>query len=314
MNKQLITLNHFDFVRVAGPDARKFLQGQLSCNLDLLSPQRSLRGALCNLKGRVIADVRVLLWQEDCLLQTARGMAPVVLATLGKYAVFSKVTLTRQTPGLPVIGLLGTDAATALGELCPPLPAAIDGVSQAGTASIIRLAGAAPRYELWLQDEAALAALPPAVTALLTDDDTAWRREDVRTGTVHVEAATTEEYTPQLLNYDISGVVDFKKGCYTGQEVVARMFYRGVAKKRLFLASTNIALAAGDTVHAVGDDAEKDFPILAYSNAGDGENSTLLLAVLGTDVAESGQTLGITGKPEASVTLLPLSYASGTEQ
>ena len=91
MQNTIYVLESYEFIRIRGADRISFLQGQLSCNTELLSAERSLVGALCNLKGRVIADFRLLEIREDIILQCAAGMADKIYATLSKYAVFSKV-------------------------------------------------------------------------------------------------------------------------------------------------------------------------------------------------------------------------------
>ncbi len=308
MKNQIVTLPKADFISVAGPDAAKFLQGQLSCNTDLLSTTRSLRGAMCNLKGRVIADMRLVHTAEGCLLRTEAGMAETVLKTLSKYAVFSKVKLT-QAEGIAAFGVLGSEAADQIAPLFPQLPQSIDAAAEANNAWIIREPGEAIRYEIWIQGEEAVTALKDRAASLLTNDATHWQREALRAGLIHVDAAITEEYTPQLLNYDISGVIDFKKGCYTGQEIVARMFYRSVAKKRLCLLSSDTAVVPGESVHWMSATGSKDFPILAWSNSPDGSAEPhLLLAVMDIDAAPEHEQLKLTHSPEAELWQLPLHY------
>lgn len=309
MITRLVTLSDSQFIKVSGPDSNKFLQGQLSCNMDGLSAERSLRGAICNLKGRVIADLRVLQIDEGCLLQVGPGMASVVVTTLAKYAVFSKVKLEIQDSHPTAFGVLGS-VPEQVQVLFPQLPESEDGVSRNAVASLIRIAGTQPRYELWFHQDAAAQSFQASVPRDMLAASTApWLRADILAGIVHVDPAMTEEYTPQLLNYDISGVVDFKKGCYTGQEVVARMFYRGVAKKRLYLASTDTRLTAKDGVLEVGAAAEQVSPVLAFSNPAEGSaEPSLLLAVLGTEAVEQGQGFTLSGQPEANLAIMPLGY------
>lgn len=308
-NTSLVALNDYQFIKISGPDSRKFLQGQLSCNMDGLSAQRSLRGAICNLKGRVVADLRVLQIDDGCLLQVGPGMAAAVVATLAKYAVFSKVKLEVQDSHPAPFGVLGA-VPEQVQLLFPQLPQANDGVSQTQDASLIRIAGTQPRYELWFHQDAAAqtfqATIPPGLLAASTAP---WLRADIEAGIVHIDSSITEEYTPQLLNYDISGVIDFKKGCYTGQEVVARMFYRGVAKKRLYLASVQSALTAGDAVCEEDGAVDQISPILAFSNAPDrSEEPGLLLAVLNTEAVEQGRGFYLSGRPQAKLAIMPLGY------
>ena len=236
MQNRLYSLDHYEFIRISGADSISFLQGQLSCNTELLSENRSLVGALCNLKGRVIADFRLLQHGEDILMQCAQGMAAKVLATLSKYAVFSKVELTQlenQSASTPrVLGMLG-GVSEVVAVLGLELPDSDNGVSSSADYSVVSISGAAERIEIWMHNEAAAQQVLGAMQAeqLSTDLD-AWHSADIEAGIVHVTPALSEEFTPQLLNYDLSGLIDFKKGCYTGQEIVARMFYRGTPKRR----------------------------------------------------------------------------------
>ena len=305
---QTVELTHYQFIRFSGPDVRKFLQGQLSCNMERLTPAQSLRGAICNLKGRVVADVRVLQVQEDCLLQVSASMGNIVITTLSKYAVFSKVKLEIQDSHPAPFGLLGpldSQIAATFGEL----PAAQDAVVQTAAASLIRVAGHNPRYELWYHNKPAAQTFRQAIPASELGPLAAWQRAELQAGIVHVDSTTTEMYTPQLLNYDISGVIDFKKGCYTGQEVVARMFYRGIAKKRMYLATTDVPLSVDDKVHQDGEAENKVSEILAFNNAPKGSDAGNLLAtVLGTEAVESGCRFTLADQPEAVLTILPLEY------
>ncbi len=305
---QIVELNDHQFIKVSGSDFRKFLQGQLSCNMDNLSPQRSLRGAICNLKGRVVADLRVVQKDDGCLLQAGPGMAQIVVDTLAKYAVFFKVKLAADLQQPAPFGVIGNlpDQMRQLLELIPDAP---DAVSQNTDFSVIRLAGRLLRYEIWPHHRRAADALAAAIKGTVQTSNRAWRRADIESGVVHVDRTLTEEYTPQLLNYDISGVIDFKKGCYTGQEVVARMFYRGVAKQRLYLASTNAKLTANDTVLEAAGTENKSSAILAFSNGMEGSaDRSLLLASLGTEAVASGAAFTLSEQPQSTLTIHPLEY------
>jgi len=305
---RFVELDSYQFIKIGGPDCKKFLQGQLSCNMDLLSTQRSLRGAICNLKGRVIADVRVLQSGNDCLLQVGPNMANVVVTTLSKYAIFSKVKLEIQDAHPAPLGIIG-ELPPQLLQLFPEPPNTIDGVCQIEDASLIRIAGTEPRFELWFNFETSARQFRAAIPTAQRITAAAWQRADIAAGIVHVDPTITEEFTPQLLNYDISGVIDFKKGCYTGQEVVARMFYRGIAKKRLYLASTSNKIDVEDTVHMASDADDKNTVILAFSNAArESDEANLLLTILGTDAVESGTRFTLADQPDAELTILPLQY------
>ena len=323
----LIQLDHYQFIRVSGADTRQFLQGQLSCNLDNLSEELSLRGAICNLKGRVVADFRVVLDAEDCLLQTADGSAQAIVATLAKYAVFSKVEISIESNHLPPWGLLGEDSGKLLLTAFGVCPAADDQVIDAGGVKIIKIAGVQTRYELWFTSAAGAVEgvagadtrereIPAAATSLLECGAKAspgdWARQDILAGIVHVIPAQSESYTPQLLNYDTSGVIDFNKGCYTGQEVVARMYYRGKAKKRLYLLASDTEIQAGDSVTQTYIGRETPADIVTFNNGSKAE-ANLLLAVLTAENVVNGGRFSLAANPQASLQVLELPYFSPDE-
>jgi len=240
----VVALPHYEFIRLSGADTWTFLQGQVSCDVSALTSSNSQSGALCNLKGRVIANFRLLRQGDDCLLQTQAGMARTVLDVLGKYAVFSKVDLQLE-PKISAIGLLGSEAIDAVRKLLGDAPEQDGDQVQGMGLTAVALTGTEPRFEIWYQADSE-AALLEELQGQPQGERLDWQRQDCRAGVVHVTPELSEQYTPQLLNYDISGVINFKKGCYTGQEVVARMFYRGKVKKRLYLFKSEKAIDSAD--------------------------------------------------------------------
>ena len=301
---QVYALPEHEFVQVDGPDARKFLQGQVSCNVDLLSETRSLPGAICNLKGRVVADFRLAQTGDACLLQTAGGMAEKIIGTLSRYAVFSRVELRRFEPPL-VLGILGDDFETALTRLFPRLPAAVNESAVSAQMCLLRLPGG--RQELWCLDEAVTPSLRELFGEWQSKPGRDWLAAGIESGVAHVGPASSEQYTPQLLNYDISGVINFSKGCYTGQEVVARMHFRGKPKKRLFLFNGEAEFTADSRVCArSGISPEKGEPVLAHVNRSRGGN--LALAVANIEAVAEGRSWYLDGRAEALLQAAPLAY------
>lgn len=316
MQNKLYALEHYEFIRINGADSISFLQGQISCNTELLTADNSLTGALCNLKGRVIADFRLVLIDEDILMQCAAGMAEKILSTLNKYAVFSKVDLERINAADNIrptaLGFIGKEVDAALGVLQLDLPAEANQVKQGPTCSVIRLAGSEKRIEIWFHKREAKSAFIAASDMQSSDDLDQWTRAEIEAGIIHVTPSLSEEYTPQLLNYDISGLIDFKKGCYTGQEIVARMFYRGAAKKRLFLATSNHEVDATSRVelaNSANQNAAKanGGEVIAFSNAGE---PSLLLTILASESTESGQEYRLSDQPSSEVRIQSLPYSA----
>lgn len=293
-----------DTLRVSGPDASRFLQGQLSCDMQALGEENVLRGALCNLKGRVVADFLVMLHDSDCLLQTTPGMGARLLEILGKYAVFSDVELNLDHDLGSSIGLMGADAEPWLSERFASLPERPLDRRRADGAYLLRLNGQTPRYQiLELGGESLRAELELDGNKLAT-----WDYLEVQAGIVHIDAESSEQYTPQLLNYDISGVINFRKGCYTGQEVVARMYYRGKPKQRLFLVESDRPLSA-DSELQLGDAGDgKSAEILRFANAPAEGEPHLALAVLPIEALSEGTRLRLSDQPEASVQAREVGY------
>lgn len=231
---QAVDLNSFDLMSITGPDARKFLQGQVTCDVNQLSPSRSLTGALCNLKGRVIGSFRLVEHNDVCYLLLSAGMGPLVKQVLDKYIVFFKAQCLQLSGALHRVGLIGSaeeaGAATGLREV--PDDEGQVAVSQHGV--LIKIPGAVSRFELWQFAESADPVPADAIDSLPRTTTAAWDLEDIRAGILHITPDLSEQHLPEALNYDLSGVINFRKGCYTGQEIIARMYYRGTAKKRLF--------------------------------------------------------------------------------
>jgi len=314
MPNDTCVLEDYEFIRISGPDSNSFLQGQLTCNTELLSAECSLTGALCNLKGRVIADFRLVEIGEGIVMQCAVGMADKILETLRKYAVFSKVELSLlegKNSSLPVaLGVIGKGVDAALSILGLDLPKNTGDVSSSATSSVIRVPGLSRRIEIWMHTEAAAEQLLTALKEDKKNDLGPWLRADIEAGIVHVTPTLSEEFTPALLNYDLSGLIDFKKGCYTGQEIVARMFYRGTAKRRLRLASSSHPISnASKVVARDGEGSGAD--VLTFSNTKDSES--LLLAVLPIQVVDLDERMTLSDNADSEVCIQELPYMTDRE-
>jgi tRNA-modifying protein YgfZ len=252
-----LTLNSMAITEVSGEDSRRFLQGQLSCNVQKLNKEHSLRGALCNLKGRVIANLRVVLGADDVLLLSRADLQEKILATLNKYRVFFKTSLKVPETRYCIYGVGGANLAAVLGKSGVALPELTDGCLEHEGMTFIRMPGSAlydvPRFLLIFKSDSvpALAFWQHLQPLLVQASEMKWTVADIRTGQAHPDFSQSELFTPQLLNYDINGVIDFKKGCYTGQEIVARMFYKADAKRRLYYLD-NSSASDGSAGHDVG--------------------------------------------------------------
>jgi folate-binding protein YgfZ len=235
-------LSHEGLLAVRGPDASKFLQGQLTCNLNYLSADSASLGARCTPKGRMLSSFRIVQQGDGYLLAMASELLDSQLTDLQKYAAFSKSKLSDESAQWLRIGLQGGDAVLA--SLGLNLPATADSVVHVGDMLAVRLSDG--RSELWAptaQAEAALATLTAQLREAPLND---WLLAQVRAGIGQVFGANREQLIPQMINLQALGGVSFKKGCYTGQEIVARMQYLGKLKRRMYRLSL-----AGDAAPAV---------------------------------------------------------------
>lgn len=235
-------LSHEGLLAVRGPDASKFLQGQLTCNLNYLSADNASLGARCTPKGRMLSSFRIVQQGDGYLLAMASELLDSQLTDLQKYAAFSKSKLSDESAQWLRIGLQGGDAVLA--SLGLNLPAIADSVVHAGDMLAVRLSDG--RSELWAPAAQAETVLPTLAAQLHEAPLNDWLLAQVRAGIGQVFGATREQLIPQMINLQAVGGVSFKKGCYTGQEIVARMQYLGKLKRRLYRLSL-----AGDDVPAV---------------------------------------------------------------
>jgi folate-binding protein YgfZ len=220
-----IFLDDLGMLRITGADAQRFLQGQVSCDVMQLSPGRCLLAGYHNPQGRAIALLRLILVAPDHVLAVLpRELATVVASRLVKYILRAKVKLDDVSGSFNVYGLVAEEDAQ-------PPPAGDDSM-------LVRVAAAPAR---WLHIRPAPAQNAPG------GDRQQWRALDIAGGEPQLYAATSEEFIAQMLNLDALGAIAFDKGCYTGQEVIARAHYRGRVKRRMqrFVTHASQELTAG---------------------------------------------------------------------
>lgn len=294
------TLSHEGILAVRGPDASKFLQGQLTCNLNYLNDTTATLGARCTQKGRMQSSFRILLEGDGCLLAMASELIEPQLADLKKYAVFSKSKLTDESASWVRFGL--NDGDGALATLGLDLPQASDSVVRANGLIAIRVSPA--RAELWVAADQATNVHTQLAAQLAEGSLNDWLLGQIRAGIGQVLGNTRETFIPQMLNLQAVGGVSFKKGCYTGQEIVARMQYLGKLKRRLYrltLAGTELPEPGAELFSPVHASAVGEVVIAA--RAADGIE---LLAVLQADAVEDDNIhLGTAQGPTLQLTHLP---------
>lgn len=237
------------FMSVVGADAATFLQGQFTCDLRLVDANRSLPGGYCTPKGRLLVMPWILRREDHFLLHMPASLLEQTITRLSRYVLRAQVKL--EAAPLAALGLSGPGAPALLEAAGIPAPAESGGVAHQGEYSSVRLPGVAPRFMV-IGPASALAALWPKLASGARPAGTiAWDLLDVHAGLPRVLPETQEEFIPQALNLDLLGGIAFNKGCYTGQEIVARVHYLGSVKRRCYLAAgTGEPPAPGAAIYA----------------------------------------------------------------
>lgn len=229
---QQFDLSTLGMIRVSGEDAEHFLQGQLTNDVSRVTAGRSQLSGYCTPKGRMIASMRLLPLQGDFVLLLPKERLAAVLQRLGMFVLMSQVTLSDASAELQAIGLSG-DCGAALPAAETPT-AADDSIEAQDGVTIVRLADAAPRYLLVGPGDAVAQRQQQLASLAPTASGQQWWLQEIRAGLPTVFAETAEAFVPQMLNMQSVNGVSFSKGCYTGQEVVARMQYLGKLKRRMY--------------------------------------------------------------------------------
>ncbi len=292
-------------LHIAGPDTLKFLQGQTTCDTRKLTPTQALPGAYCTPQGRVVCDfLLVQLGDNHVVLRLRRDILDTAAATLGKYIMFSKADLDAARQDWMTIGCWGAGSAAALAAITGlELPGTINTAASGEGCIVVCCDPAQERYEVFIDSVNQPSLLEAVAQAMQPTAEAAWQAWQINAGIARVEAATSGEFVAQSLNYDLTGHISFNKGCYTGQEIVARLHYRGKPKQRTYLAEldSEMELPAGTALYSAG--KEQSTGSVVNSATWQGKTCCLLATTAGA--AEAGLELQGAG---AKLHLLPLPY------
>lgn len=288
----IAVLDEHGLLEVTGEEARAFLHAQLSNDIEHLAAGRARYAGWCSAKGRLLATFLVVPHAGGFLLQLARDLAPAVAKRLSMFILRAKVKLADASAQWSQFGLWGDGAEGQLGALGLAIPAEDLAVSHANGAFAVRVAA---QRHLMLLPATMRAAL--AVNAAAND----WGLAEIRAGRPQVVLTTQDQFVPQMVNLELTGGVDFQKGCYPGQEIVARTQYRGQLKRRMVRLRAPMPLRPGQDLYS---DDFPGQPSGAVVNAADGE----ALAVLQISTLESGAAIRAEAGG-AALEVLPLPYS-----
>jgi folate-binding protein YgfZ len=245
----LADLSHLSLLKLSGEDAVNFLQGQVTNDVKQLDGSNSQYAGYCTPKGRLIALFMLHRHEDSLYLQLDKRLAEAIGKRLRMYVLRSKVVIEDISDSTVRMGISGPNAEAALGELFPSLPVSTHELVANENDILIRLPGTTPRFELIVAAARAESIWSQLSQALKPVGRNAWEWLEIQAGIPDIQPGAQEEFVPQMVNLDALGGINFKKGCYTGQEIVARTHYLGKVKRR-----THIAHLAGAQSPAAGDE------------------------------------------------------------
>jgi len=303
-------ISDLGLISVSGEDAASFLHKQLTNDVEHLGVDQARLAGYCSPKGRLQATF--LMWRNDesVFLQLPRELQPALQKRLSMFVMRAKARL-ADAGGLVVLGLGGAAAPAVLGQHFAALPAVPYSKVDTGLGTLLRVADAfgSPRYQ-WLTTPAtALAVLPSLRTALALGGNQAWHLASIHAGVPQVGIKTHEQFVPQMINFELLGGVNFKKGCYPGQEIVARSQYLGKLKRRAVLVTIatidGIIAAPGDDVFAAADPGQPcGMVVNAAPNGAGGTDALVEIKLAALEAGQlAGQASDQAGRETASIRL-----------
>lgn len=305
----LMPLTQQRIIAINGPDAAKFLQGQVTCDVRELANNQALLGAQCNIKGRMLLTFLALqTTDEQILLRIHGGLATQAISNLGKYIVFSKAKLADLEQEYHCVGVIGAQAPELVQQLFSTDIEQDNQWQLCEKGIVVRIS--AQKYELWLNSHNAQTTwLTLAEHCELTSNNL-WTLTDIEAGIGGISPETYEEFTPQAINWQLVKGINFRKGCYTGQEVVARLHYRGTLKRHMyrfgFIPLDNQLPTANSELHNSEGKVVGEVILAAFKGKKGGE---LLASVTDSE----REAIYLAGNPQ-KLELLSLPYAIPTAE
>ncbi|KVE40634.1 CAF17-like 4Fe-4S cluster assembly/insertion protein YgfZ [Burkholderia sp. BDU5] len=307
-------LEQFGIVDVTGADAATFLHSQLTNDIEHLDAASARLAGYCSPKGRLLASF--LAWRagHDVRLLVSKDVQPAAQKRLSMFVLRAKAKLADASDALVAVGFAG-DVRAALSGVFDALPDGVHTKVDAPAGALIRLSDAAGRARyLWIGTRVELDARLPALEAALPRVSAAvWDWLDVRAGEPRITRPAVEQFVPQMVNFDVIGGVNFRKGCYPGQEVVARSQYRGTIKRRTALAHVAVdtdAAHAGVELYHSDDPGQPCGMIVNAAAAPEGGVDALVEIKLAA--LESG-AVHLASASGPTLAFLPLPYALQAE-
>ena len=307
----LISLENWELIHLHGVDAEKYLQGQVTADISMLQQVHTLT-AHCDPKGKMWSDLRLFHHLDGFSYLIRKSVADAELAELKKYAVFSKVTFEKKSD-LKLLAVAGKGARAALASLFDTLPDNENQVITNGTVTLLHFSLPTERF-LLIADEQSIQKIISTIDATQVNDDQ-WLSLEIEAGYAVIDQENSAQHLPQATNLQaLPFGISFKKGCYTGQEMVARAKFRGANKRAMYwLKGTGTSVPAiGDGLEwQLGDKWRRTGTILAAIRLGNGQ---LNIQIIMNNDMEADSVFRVIGDEQSRLTIAPLPYSLEEEK
>ncbi|MEX6377509.1 MULTISPECIES: tRNA-modifying protein YgfZ [Providencia] len=308
----LISLENWGLIHSHGLDAEKYLQGQVTADVAALTPSQHTLTAHCDPKGKMWSNLRLFHHLDGFSYIVRNSLIESQLAELKKYAVFSKVTF-EQKNDLKLLGIAGEGAKEALARVFSTLPDAENQVVVDGDSTILHFALPKERFLVITGNDSA-EKISNALNAPMVGDDQ-WLSLDIEAGYAIIDQANSAQHLPQATNLQaLPFGISFKKGCYTGQEMVARAKFRGANKRAMYWLkgnSTSVPAIGEGVEWQLGDKWRRTGTVLAAVKLANGDVN---IQVIMNDDMEADSVFRVIGDENSHLTIQPLPYSLEEEQ
>ncbi|WP_439899636.1 tRNA-modifying protein YgfZ [Photobacterium toruni] len=278
----IINLSEWGMVTLVGPDSKSYLQGQLTCDVVSLTADKSTFAGHCDAKGKLRSIMRIFHYQNGYGFVQRQSVMASQLPELKKYAVFSKTEITQTTA--VILGLTGTQAQTMIDR---HFSGDAD-VRHNDNTTVVKVDN--ERWLIITTEEQADAVITTLAPDAIYTTDALWNLYDIKAALPRIDNTTELEFIPQAVNLQAVDGISFKKGCYTGQETVARAKYRGINKRAMYIvtgAATQCPQASDALERSVGENWRKGGTVICGYHYAD--DQAIALVVLPNDLDDDSQ-------------------------
>lgn len=302
----LCDLSQFGTLRTAGEDAQSFLQNLLSSDIREIGTTHAQLSSLNSPKGRMLATMLIWSSNDGYLLQLPRALCEPLRKKLSMYVLRAKVKISDASDGIISLGLSGANAQEILGKHFGELPQLPLGFINTESGSIIKFSDTRFQINVTVQQASMLwSTLSQNAQPV---GSVCWDWLNIRAGIPVILPQTQEQFVPQMANFELIGGVSFKKGCYPGQEIVARMQYLGKLKRRMYLAhlNSNEAPQPGDELFSADMEGQASGMVVNVAPAPEGGYDMLTVVQVSSHETQAVCWKSLQG---AALTFLPLPYS-----